>query len=367
MTLAPVNFERGEAIIRMGADAGLSQAEEKGMRSERILITGGAGFIGSELTGQLAAQGAHIVVVDNLVNGKRENLEGVLSDQVHLEVADIRDVKTMTELLEGVDIVFHLACLGVRHSIHSPIENHEVNATGTLHLLKACRNVNVGRFVYVSTSEVYGTARWVPMTEEHPTFPMTVYGASKLAGDCYTRAFHRTYDYPTVVVRPFNTYGPRCHHEGDSGEVIPKFMLRCLAGKPMVVFGDGRQTRDFTYVSDMAKGIIAAGMADESIGQTLNLGSGGEIAVKELAGKIAGVVGKKEAGIVYDSPRPGDVLRLYADTGKAKDLIFHQPDVTLEKGLEKLKDWYLQKDISIEALLEQEQVRSWERGADRTR
>ena len=119
-------------------------------------------------------------------------------------------------MLAEAHTVYHLACLGVRHSVHSPFENHDVNATGTLRLLDASRAAGVPRFVYVSSSEVYGTARWVPMTEEHPTFPCTVYGGSKLAGESYTRAFHRTYSYPTVVVRPFNTYGPRSHHEGDS-------------------------------------------------------------------------------------------------------------------------------------------------------
>ena len=125
-------------------------------------------------------------------------------------------------MLRDAEVVYHLACLGVRHSVHSPVENHDVNATGTLRLLEASRAAGVPKFVYVSSSEVYGTAQWVPMTEDHPTFPCTVYGGSKLAGEAYTRAFHRTYGYPTVVVRPFNTYGPRSHHEGDSGEVIPE-------------------------------------------------------------------------------------------------------------------------------------------------
>src|SRR5208283_3408103 len=175
---------------------------------------------------------------------------------------DIRNGPRMAELLRDIDLVFHLACLGVRHSIHAPEENHEVNASATLKLLSAARSAGVRRFVYVSSSEVYGTARHVPMTEQHPTFPMTAYGASKLAGECYTRAFYETYRFPTVVVRPFNAYGPRCHHEGDCGEVIPKFLLRCLVGQPLMVFGDGRQTRDFTFVADTAAGILAAGTSD---------------------------------------------------------------------------------------------------------
>jgi len=333
---------------------------------EAVLVTGGAGFIGSELVRQLAAQGAKVVVVDNLVNGRRENLDGLPDGQVQLVVTDIRDSRRMVDLMQGVDIVLHLACLGVRHSIHSPQENHEVNATATLKLLPAAKAAGVKRFVYVSSSEVYGTARWVPMTEEHPTFPTTVYGASKLAGECYTRAFHRTYGYPTVVVRPFNTYGPRCHHEGDSGEVIPRFLLRCLAGRPMVIFGDGNQTRDFTYVSDTARGILMAGLADDAVGQTINLGSGRESAINELAREVAAVVGRPDAAVIHDDPRPGDVLRHCADTTKACQLLGFEPRVTLREGLTRLKDWYLSLGQPPELLLEQEIVRNWELKGVRT-
>jgi UDP-glucose 4-epimerase len=326
---------------------------------KRFLVTGGAGFIGSELVHQLASQKARVVVVDNLVNGKRQNLADLDSVQVRLVVEDIRDLDYMTDLMQNVDTVFHLACLGVRHSIHSPYENHDVNATATLQLLSAAREVRVKRFVYISSSEVYGTARWVPMKEDHPTFPMTVYGASKLAGECYTRAFFQTYGYPTVVVRPFNAYGPRCHHEGDSGEVIPKFLLRCLAGKPMVIFGDGTQTRDFTYVSDTAHGILMAGLVDEAVGQTINLGNGREISINDLAREVADVMERPHAAITHSEPRPGDVLRLYADMTKARRLFGFKPDVTLREGLIKLKNWYLSLGQSPEELLEQEIVHNW--------
>lgn len=330
-------------------------------RSEvRFLVTGGAGFIGSELVRQLAAQGTKIVVVDNLINGRRENLDGLLTDRVQLAETDVRDGQRMMELLAGVDVVFHLACLGVRHSIHSPHENHEVNATATLQLLMAARTAGVGRFVYVSTSEVYGTARWAPMTEEHPTYPNTVYGASKLAGECYARAFYRTYGYHTVVVRPFNTYGPRCHHEGDSGEVIPKFLLRCLARRPMVVFGDGTQTRDFTYVEDMARGILLAGTAAEAVGQTINLGSGHEIAINDLAHEVATAVGHPGAAVTHEIPRPGDVLRLYADPTMARQMLGFRPQVAFQEGLARLRDWYLSLGKSPQEILQDEVVRNWE-------
>jgi UDP-glucose 4-epimerase len=324
-----------------------------------VLVTGGAGFIGSELVRQLKNRSLRVIVVDNLINGQRENLEEILGDEVELHVVDIRDEESMAKLLPGVDIVFHLACLGVRHSIHSPYDNHDVNATATLNLLAAAREAGVSRFVYVSSSEVYGTAKWAPMTEDHPTFPMTVYGAAKLAGECYTRAYFRTYEYPTVVVRPFNSFGPRSHHEGDSGEVIPKFLLRCMAGKPMVIFGDGTQTRDFTFVSDTANGILRAGYSDRAVGETINIGQGQEITVNTLAEKVAQVVGKADAEITYIEQRPGDVLRLFADSGRAAELLQYTPQLDLAGGLEQLKAWYLASDSTPEQLLENEIVQNW--------
>jgi UDP-glucose 4-epimerase len=325
-----------------------------------VIVTGGAGFIGSELVRQLAARGDRVVIVDNLVNGTRENVEEVLSDRVSLLTADVRDLETLRPHLADAKAVYHLACLGVRHSVHSPHENHEVNATATLNLVAAARQHDVARFVYVSSSEVYGTARWVPMTEEHPTFPCTVYGAAKLAGECYVRAYHKTYGYPTVVVRPFNTYGPRSHHEGDSGEVIPKFMLRCLAGRPLLIFGDGTQTRDFTYVSDTAAGIILAGEHERSIGQTINLGFGAEVTVNDLAREVADVVGRPDAVIQHDIPRPGDVLRLYAEMSQARALLGYAPRVSLRDGLARLLEWYRASGASAEKLLENEIARNWD-------
>lgn len=337
------------------------------MRRNRsnVVVTGGAGFIGSELVRQLAARGERVTVVDNLVNGKRENIVDVLSPHVQLMVTDIRDLEVLTPLLLEAKTVYHLACLGVRHSVHSPHENHEVNATASLQLLSAARHADVPRFVYVSSSEVYGGVRWAPtirweqMTEDHPAFPCTVYGGSKLAGECYARAFYRTYGYPTVVVRPFNTYGPRSHHEGDSGEVIPKFLLRCLAGRPMVVFGDGTQSRDFTYVSDTAHGILLAGEHPSAVGETINIGSGSEVTVNDLVKRVALEVGRLDATVEYDRPRPGDVSRLVADVARARTLLGYEPKVSLSEGLQRLLQWYRDQNKSPEELLEQEVVRNW--------
>ncbi len=328
---------------------------------KKVLITGGAGFIGSELTRQLCEQGASITIVDNLINGRRENLAGLPADQVQLVVADIRDGSRMVELMKGIDIVYHLACLCLRHSIHSPQENHEVNATGTLNLLVAAKQAGVGRFVFTSTGEVYGLPLWAPVTEEHPNYPTNIYGAAKLAGESYTRIFNLCYSLPTVVVRLFNTYGPRSHHEGDCGEVIPKFLLRTMARRPMVIFGDGTQTRDFTFVSDTARGILTAGVMKEAIGQTINIGNGRATSIMDLAHEVANVVGLPEIPVIHDNPRPGDVLGIfYADNSKAKKLLHFEPKVTLHDGLTKLRDWYLSLEQSPETLLNKEILHNWD-------
>lgn len=327
--------------------------------ANRVLITGGAGFIGSELSRLWASRDAHVLIVDNLINGKREHVEPFLGPTVSFHEVDIRDEEQMQPLLRGVDIVYNLACLGVRHSIHNPLENHQVNAHATLLLLQLARAAGVTRFVQVSTSEVYGTAKWVPMDENHPTFPMTVYGASKLAGDCYARAFCSTYGFETVVVRPFNAFGPRSHHEGDSGEVIPKFMLRSMAGLPMIVFGEGTQTRDFTYVEDSARGILLTGLSTDVVGETLNLGSGKEVTILDLAAKVAEVT-KTELRVEHEVPRPGDVLRLCSDATRARKVLGYSPQYSLSEGLQELFSWYESTGVDPADLLREEVVRNWE-------
>lgn len=330
------------------------------MDGARILVTGGAGFVGSELVRQLCERGSEIVVVDNLINGRRENLAGLPAPQVRLEVADIRDDARMAALLRGVDTVYHLACLCIRHSLHSPRENHDVNATGTLQVLIAAREAGVRRFVYVSTGEVYGTPHFSPITEEHPNWPTNAYGAAKLAGEAYTRAFHATYGFPSVVIRMFNNYGPRCHHEGDCGEVIPRFLLNCMAGRPMVIFGDGTQTREFNYVADMARGVLLAGVVDEAVGQTFNIGCGRDLAIRDLASEVAQVVGRP-AEVRFDPPRPADIMKLCGDSTKARRVLGFESKVTLREGLVRLRDWYASLPVTPEELLEQAVVHNWDR------
>lgn len=321
------------------------------------LVVGGAGFIGSALSRLLAADGP-VRVLDNLSTGKRENVADVSS--VELQVGSLLDRAAVERALDGVDVVFHLACLGVRHSIHRPVENHAVNATGTLQLLQAARARHVRRFVYTSTSEVYGTARHAPMDEEHPTWPHTVYGGSKLAGESYVRAYHRAYGMATVVLRPFNAYGPRSHHEGDSGEAIPKFLVRAMNGLPPVVFGDGGQTRDFTFVDDTALGIALAAERDEAVGETINLGSGREIEIRDLAAAVARAAGRPGLRPVHERPRPADVLRLAADSRKAERLLGWRAETPLEEGLARLVAWHAERGTDWAAALSEDVVFNWE-------
>lgn len=325
--------------------------------SQTPLVVGGAGFIGSALVRHLAEQG-RVRVLDDLSTGSRANLEGV--DGVDLIEGSILDDATVARALADVGIVYHLACLGVRHSIHQPLQNHEVNALGTLKLLEQSRHLPVDRFVYTSTSEVYGTADTVPMDERHPTSPHTVYGGSKLAGEAYTRAYHVTYGMPTVVLRPFNAFGPRSHHEGDSGEVIPKFLVRAQNGLAPIVFGDGLQTRDYTYVEDTARALGLAGSSDSAIGEVINVGNGKELTVLELAQVVAKVTGHTDLEPEFHPPRPGDVLRLCADSGKARRLLGWEPAISLEDGLRGLLEWHEAQGTDWAHALTEDVPHNWE-------
>lgn len=333
------------------------------MRIEGLtcLVTGGAGFIGSHLVDVLIRRGCIVRVLDNLVNGKMENLSGHLRQKnfefLQGSVTDPLDVKRS---VEGIDVVFHLACLGVRHSIGHPFETHRVNAEGSIIMLDEAHKARVKRFIYCSSSEVYGTAQYVPMEETHPTRPCTIYGASKLAGEDYTRAYFKTYGFQTVIVRPFNTYGPRSHHEGDAGEMIPKSIVRALNGQPIIIFGDGSQTRDLTYVEDTATALVAAAETDAMVGQTFNVGSNFEISIKNLAYKIAEKIGNSAVKIEFTPERPGDVLRLWADPNKFMGLCDWRPRMEFEAGLVKTIEFFRHHPLGIKALLQSEVSRNWE-------
>jgi UDP-glucose 4-epimerase len=328
----------------------------------RVLVTGGAGFIGSHLVDFLVESGCQVTVLDNFRNGKRENLAAALrTGRLRVIEGDITDGPTCLRAMGScLDVVFHLACLGVRHSLHNPMENHHVNATGSLQLLMAARRAGVGRFVYVSTSEVYGAALAFPLTEAVTPWPTTVYGASKLAGEHYAAAFHGCHGLPVVRVRPFNNYGPRAHFEGDSGEVIPRFILRALAGDAPVIFGDGSHTRDFLFVKDCAEALVGIAECDALVGDLVNLGYGEEVRIDELARVVLQAVGRPDLKPGFAAERPGDVPRLWADPAKLRNATAFRPRVPLPKGLAATVDHYRGVFAADPACLAQMQTRNWE-------
>lgn len=328
------------------------------LSGKTVLVTGGAGFIGSHLVDAL--EGCRIRVLDDFSTGKAENLQHHAGNsQVEIIRGDVRDRQLLARVLQGVDVVFHLACRGVRHSIGNPVENHEVNATGTLLLLGEARRLGARRFIYISSSEVYGTARTAPMDENHPTFPETVYGSSKLAGDCYARAYHQTYKFPTVVVRPFNNFGPRSHYEGDSGEVIPRFAVWALNGMPPVIFGDGSQTRDFIYVEETAYWLRRVAECDGLIGQTINLGSGQETSVRQLADLVYDEIRGERIPPDFQPARPGDVHRHLAGTQKAKELLGFHTRISVSEGIRRLAGHLRANPGGVERLLSTTQKVNW--------
>jgi UDP-glucose 4-epimerase len=315
-----------------------------------ILVTGGAGFIGSHLVDELVQRGYIVRILDNLRNGSLENLtDASKKSNFSFLQGDILDPETCKEAIKDVDIVFHLACLGVRHSIHSPFENHRVNAEGTLQMLEAARQEGVKHFYYISTSEIYGRTNSFPITEEAPANPLTVYGASKLTGEHYTHAYRECYGVSSTVLRIFNNYGPRAHYEGDAGEIIPRSIVKILYNEPPIIFGDGSITRDFFYVKDTASALANLLFIENLNGLTINIGTGKEISMKELVTYLLQVMQREELGIQFLPGRPADVPQLWVDAAKFYKLTKFKPAYTFQDGLAHTVAYYqeklLQKDL----------------------
>ncbi len=328
------------------------------LEGKRILITGGAGFIGSHLVEELCRDN-QVTVLDDFSVGRSENLDAV-NDQIRVVVGDISNRADVDAVMPGIDVVFHLAVVCLRVSISDPMRSHLVNDLGTLNLLLAARQHGVERFVYVSSSEIYGTTELELINEEHPLRPITPYAASKLAGEFYAQSFQRTYGFPTMVVRPFNSYGPRAHLEGASGEVIPKFVARAMAGMPLIVFGDGLQTRDFTWVGDTVRGIRLAGECDELIGQCINIAHGEEISILTIANLVRSLVGS-DVPIETHPDRPGDVRRHRADVERSRRLLGFTASINIETGLRRYIEWVKTLPGDPVSWLEHEEVYNWRR------
>jgi UDP-glucose 4-epimerase len=329
------------------------------IEGKRVLVTGGAGFVGSHLV-DLLAPANEVTVLDDFSVGTRSNL----SSSPHVKVlrADVRDRVGVEAAVNQADVIFHLAVVCLRVSIPDPMASHLVNDLGTLNLLLAARDSSVQRFVYVSSSEVYGTAVRVPMDEEHPLNPATPYAAAKLAGEAYTLSFHRTYGLPATVVRPFNMYGPREHADGPSGEVIPRFVARAMGGYPLVVFGDGRQTRDFTWVGDAVRGILMAAECDELVGDRVNIARGQEVSVLDVAQLVQEAVGTRSP-IQHQPERPGDVRRHLAGVERARSQLGFAARVDIGEGLARYVDWVRSVPQPTSSGLEAKEVRNWQLAA----
>jgi len=293
-----------------------------------VLITGGAGFIGSHLCEEILDCGKQVVVIDDLSTGKEENLP----PEVHLIKMDIADQRKLWGAMKGIDIVFHVAAQpSTRDSIENPDLDFRCNTLGTYNILMAAREAGVRRFVYTSSSAVYGEPKKLPLSEADLPVPMTPYGASKLCGEHYCSAFANAYGLPSTCLRPFNVYGPRENLDSSLDEVA-HYTLAIMEGRPVTVYGDGSQTRDFVYVKDVARAHVLAAHNDESIGKVFNIGTGLETSINDLINVIREVTGRKAQ--IERKPWPeGDIRREFGDISLAERLIAYTPQTRLGEGV----------------------------------
>jgi UDP-glucose 4-epimerase len=301
---------------------------------KRVLITGGAGFIGSSIATQLSSAGAEVVILDNLSTGYRVNTDGLPG--VRLVEMDIRDV-AVEAALEGVDTVFHLAAsVGNKRSIDDPINDAQINVIGTLRVIEAARKAGVRKVVMSSSAGIFGELKTLPISENHPTEPDSPYGASKLCAEKECLAYAKLYDMDVVCLRYFNVYGPRQRFDA-YGNVIPIFVYQMLRGEPITVFGDGEQTRDFLNVNDVAQANIRSALAP-GVSGAFNIGSGTRITINALLELLSAASGIHPV-VRHGAPRPGDVRHSLADISAARKAFGFEPSVELNDGLTEYIGW----------------------------
>jgi dTDP-glucose 4,6-dehydratase len=307
---------------------------------KRVLVTGAGGFIGSHLAERLVGLGAHVraFVHYNALGTWGWLAQSPVRRDMHVVMGDVCDRDSVHGATQGIEVVFHLAALiGIPYSYQTPASYVRTNVEGTLNVLQAARAQGIERLVHTSTSEVYGTARYVPIDEAHPLQGQSPYSASKIGGDKLVESFHLSFDLPVVTVRPFNTFGPR----QSARAVIPTIIAQCLA-EETVRLGSVTPTRDLNYVADTVEGFVRAAIAPKAIGRTINIGSGREISVGSLAEMIAGLMARPlviERQAERVRPRHSEVERLLADNTLAREVLEWQPTVTLEDGLRRTIDW----------------------------
>ncbi|NJE76851.1 SDR family oxidoreductase [Thermococcus sp. ES12] len=302
------------------------------MRNKLIVVTGGAGFIGSHIAWELSREN-EVIVIDNLYTGRRENVPPA----VKFVQADIRDYSAIAELISHADYVFHEAAqVSVIESVRDPIFTEEVNVIGTLNILKALLEGH-GKLIFASSAAIYGDNPNLPLKESERPRPLSPYGVTKATAEEYLRVFNELYGVPTVALRYFNVFGPRQSANQYAG-VISIFINRALKNEPLVIFGDGKQTRDFIYVKDVVKANILAAESRKSNGKVFNVATGRQTTILELAMKIIEITGATSS-IIFDKPRPGDIRHSLADISEIRRLGF-EPEWGLENGLKKTVEWY---------------------------
>jgi len=304
----------------------------------KALVTGGAGFIGSHVVRALLSSGSEVRVLDNLSSGRRENLDG-LADDVELLERDIRDAGAVRAACLGADWVFHLAAfISVPGSVADPAEADSVNIGGALNVLLAAREAGVRRVVFSSSSAVYGEPASVPIAECAPARPASPYGVEKLYGEHMCRLFSELYGLETVSLRYFNVYGPRQNPRSEYAAVIPKFISAMVGGRPATIYGDGRQTRDFAYVEDVARANLLAATSADAVGQSLNIASGSATSVLDIHKAIGQLVGCASPPL-HAEPRRGDIRHSVADVRLAENAMRFRASVPLAEGLAQTVSW----------------------------
>jgi UDP-glucose 4-epimerase len=313
--------------------------------AETYVVTGGGGFIGSHIAERLLAEGHRVHIVDNFATGKRANLAH-LSGDLHLFDVDIRDRAALTPAFDGADYVFHEAALpSVPRSVADPIETNEVNVTGTLNVLLAARDAGVKRLAYAASSSAYGDAEGDFKVETMPPRPLSPYGVSKLAGEYYCQAFSAVYGLETVGLRYFNVFGPRQDETSQYSAVIPLFMTAMLKGKSPTIYGDGSQSRDFTFIDNVVYGNLLAVKAPQASGQSMNLATGGQVTLLELVDKLNALMGTDIQPTLAPA-RAGDIKHSRADIERARELLDYSPVVDFDAGLARTLEWYRQREAT---------------------
>jgi len=307
----------------------------------RYLVTGGAGFIGSNIAEKLVELGEEVVVFDNLSTGHEGNIEHIAKD-IRFVKGDIRNASEVRTALEGVDYVLHQAALAsVPRSIDDPILVNEVNVGGTLTVLEESRHASVKGVVYAASSSAYGDSEVLPKIEDMLPAPLSPYAVSKLVGEHYCSVYSKVYGLPTVSIRYFNVFGPRQDPASQYAAVIPIFITHLLDGKAPTIYGDGEQSRDFTYVGNIVKANIMAAKWDKAAGQVINVACGGRFTLNEIYRMLSRLIGES-IDPVYADTRAGDVKHSHADISMAEDLLGYSVETGFEEGLKRTVDWYRQ-------------------------